>query len=158
MRSPTRAMFVNEDKMRRHWWRRSRSVRRDGTSIRCGQFHLGTMPFHQHQIRISAWTQNYTESVKIQDHLGMAVRQAVIVAVAAARVFAPRFIAHAAASPGAEQQKPVVNTDVQDEDFDSYWTESPLYQRAQALMKESPLIDTHVDLPQIIRSLGEISH
>lgn len=87
----------------------------------------------------------------------MALRQAVIVAAAAASVFAPRFIAYAAASLGVEDQKPVFNTDVQDEDFDSYWTESPLYERAQALMKESPLIDTHIDLPQIIRSLGELS-
>ncbi|KAG8162348.1 hypothetical protein KVR01_008113 [Diaporthe batatas] len=83
----------------------------------------------------------------------MALRQAVIVAVAAAGVFAPRFVACAAATPGVEEQKPVFNTDAQDEEFDAYWTDSPLYKRAQALMKESPLIDTHIDLPQIIRSL-----
>jgi hypothetical protein len=30
-----------------------------------------------------------------------------------------------------------------------------LYSRATKLMSESPLIDTHVDLPQIIRGLGK---
>lgn len=85
----------------------------------------------------------------------MSLRRGTIVAVAAVSVFTARFIpVHAAASPDAEEQKPVINTDAQDGDFDSYWTESPLYKRAETLMKDSPLIDTHIDLPQIIRSLG----
>lgn len=32
--------------------------------------------------------------------------------------------------------------------------QSPFYEQAIATMEKSPLIDTHVDLPQIIRSLG----
>jgi membrane dipeptidase len=33
----------------------------------------------------------------------------------------------------------------------------PLYTHAIKLMSESPLIDTHVDLPQIIRGLGKLN-
>lgn len=32
--------------------------------------------------------------------------------------------------------------------------EDVYYARAVQLMEETPLVDTHVDLPQIIRSLG----
>lgn len=84
----------------------------------------------------------------------MALRRTVIAAVTAVSVFTTRFIVHAAASPNVGEQKPVVNTDAQDDDFDSYWTKSSFYSHALTLMKESPLIDTHIDLPQIIRSLG----
>lgn len=42
------------------------------------------------------------------------------------------------------QQEPLGVADVVD----------PFYERAVDLMKAVPLIDTHVDLPQIIRSLG----
>lgn len=80
----------------------------------------------------------------------MALRQTVVLAVAAASVFGC-----AAASPRVEEQQPIFNSEPQDGEDDSYWTKSPLYQRAEMLMKESPLIDTHIDLPQIIRSLGE---
>jgi hypothetical protein len=79
----------------------------------------------------------------------MSLRHTAIAAVAAVSIFT-----HAAASAGVEEQKPVINTDPQDGDFDSYWTDSRFYTRAETLMKESPLIDTHIDLPQIVRSLG----
>lgn len=88
----------------------------------------------------------------------MALRRTVVIAVAAVSVFTTRFIGYAAASPRAEEQQPIFNSERQDGEDDSYWTKSPLYQRAETLMKESPLIDTHIDLPQIIRSLGENFH
>ena len=31
----------------------------------------------------------------------------------------------------------------------------PYYARAIELMRKTPLLDTHIDLPQIIRSLGK---
>lgn len=65
---------------------------------------------------------------------------------------------YAYGSPRVEEQAPIFNSDSQDVEDDSYWTSSPFYQRANSLMKESPLIDTHIDLPQIIRSLGERFH
>lgn len=85
----------------------------------------------------------------------MALQRTVVLAVAAVSVFTTRFIGYAAASPRVEEQQPIFNPEPQDGEDDSYWTKSPLYQRAETLMKESPLIDTHIDLPQIIRSLGE---
>lgn len=88
----------------------------------------------------------------------MALRRTVVLAVATVSVFATRFIGYAAASPRVEEQQPIFNSEPQDGEDDSYWTKSPLYQRAEKLMKESPLIDTHIDLPQIIRSLGKNSH
>lgn len=54
------------------------------------------------------------------------------------------------ASPGFEEQQRVV----EDTFDDAIWKSSPLYERALSLMQESPLIDTHIDLPQVIRSLG----
>lgn len=88
----------------------------------------------------------------------MALRRTVVIAVAAVSVFTTRFLGYAAASPRAEEQQPIFNSELQDGEDDSYWTKSPLHQRAEKLMKESPLIDTHIDLPQIIRSLGENFH
>lgn len=61
--------------------------------------------------------------------------------------------ADVAASPHGEEQKPIADPAVDAFD-DTVWTSSPLYERAISLMKESPLIDTHIDLPQVIRSLG----
>lgn len=81
-----------------------------------------------------------------------------LAAVAAVSVFITTFISCADASPGVEEQKPVFDSESQDVEDDSYWTKSSLYERAESLMKESPLIDTHIDLPQIIRSLGEHTH
>lgn len=65
----------------------------------------------------------------------------------------------AMAHPQAEEQKPIADP-LSDAFNDSIWTTSPLYERAISLMKESPLIDTHIDLPQVLRSLGEyaVSH
>lgn len=85
----------------------------------------------------------------------MPLQRTVLVAVAALSVFTTRFNGYAAASPAVEEQKPVFSSESQGVEDDSYWTQSPLYGRAETLMKESPLIDTHIDLPQIIRSLGE---
>lgn len=85
----------------------------------------------------------------------MALRRSVVLAVAAVSVFTTRIIGFAAASPRVEEQQPILNSEPQDGEDESYWTKSSLYQRAETLMKESPLIDTHIDLPQIIRSLGE---
>lgn len=59
-----------------------------------------------------------------------------------------------AASPRGEEQQPIADP-AADAFDDSIWTSSPLYERAISLMKESPLIDTHIDLPQVIRSLGK---
>lgn len=81
-----------------------------------------------------------------------------LAAVAAVSVFITTFISCADASPGVEEQKPVFDSESQHVEDDSYWTKSSLYQRAELLMKESPLIDTHIDLPQIIRSLGKHFH
>lgn len=83
----------------------------------------------------------------------MALRRTAVIAVAAVGVFTTRLVGYAAASPRVEEQQPIFNSEPQDGEDDSYWTKSPLYQRAETLMKESPLIDTHIDLPQIIRSL-----
>lgn len=58
------------------------------------------------------------------------------------------------ADPDVEEQKPVADP-LADAFDDSVWTSSPLYERAVSLMKESPLVDTHIDLPQVIRSLGQ---
>lgn len=88
--------------------------------------------------------------------LGMGFRK-VFAAVATASIFTTKFNG-AAASPRIEEQNPLVSPESQDVQDDSYWTKSPLYQRAESLMKESPLIDTHIDLPQIIRSLGRYIH
>lgn len=57
------------------------------------------------------------------------------------------------ADSNIEEQKPIADPAVDAFD-DSVWTSSPLYEHAIFLMKESPLIDTHIDLPQVIRSLG----
>lgn len=81
-----------------------------------------------------------------------------LAAVAAVSIFNTIFISCAGASPGVEEQKPVFDSEPHDVEDDSYWTKSSLYKRAESLMKESPLIDTHIDLPQIIRSLGEHIH
>lgn len=59
-----------------------------------------------------------------------------------------------AASPRGEEQQPIADP-AADAFDDTIWTSSPLYERAISLMKESPLIDTHIDLPQVIRSLGK---
>lgn len=59
------------------------------------------------------------------------------------------------ADASVEEQQPIADPAVDAFD-DSVWTSSPLYERAIALMKESPLIDTHIDLPQVIRSLGTL--
>lgn len=88
----------------------------------------------------------------------MPSQRTLLVAVAAASVLIARSNGYAAASPGVEEQQPIFNSESQDVEDDSYWTQSPLYQRAETLMKASPLIDTHIDLPQIIRSLGEHIH
>lgn len=61
-----------------------------------------------------------------------------------------------AASPSGEEQQPIADP-AADAFDDTIWTSSPLYERAISLMKESPLIDTHIDLPQVIRSLGKPS-
>lgn len=61
-----------------------------------------------------------------------------------------------AASPHVEEQKPIADPEADAFD-DTIWTSSPLYERAVSLMKESPLIDTHIDLPQVIRSLGKLA-
>lgn len=87
---------------------------------------------------------------------GMGFRK-IFAAVATVSIFTTRFNG-AAASPRVEEQNPIVNSEFQEVQDDSYWTRSPLYQRAESLMKESPLIDTHIDLPQIIRSLGRHIH
>lgn len=58
------------------------------------------------------------------------------------------------ADPDVEEQKPIADPSADAFD-DSVWTSSPLYERAVSLMKESPLVDTHIDLPQVIRSLGQ---
>lgn len=81
-----------------------------------------------------------------------------LAAVAAVSVFITTFVSCADASPGVEEQKPVFDSESQDVEDDSHWTKSSLYERAESLMKESPLIDTHIDLPQIIRSLGKHFH
>lgn len=57
------------------------------------------------------------------------------------------------ADSNVEEQKPIADPAVDAFD-DLVWTSSPLYERAISLMKESPLVDTHIDLPQVIRSLG----
>ncbi|KAF3763072.1 hypothetical protein M406DRAFT_262015 [Cryphonectria parasitica EP155] len=57
-----------------------------------------------------------------------------------------------AASFQNEEQKPIADPLAEEFD-DSFWTSSPFYEHALSLMKESPLIDTHIDLPQVIRSL-----
>lgn len=58
------------------------------------------------------------------------------------------------ASPQVEEQKPIADPTA--ESFnDTVWTSSPFYHHAISLMRESPLIDTHIDLPQVIRSLGQ---
>lgn len=57
-------------------------------------------------------------------------------------------------SPAEEQLQKPMSDPSSDEFDDSIWTTSPLYERAISLMKESPLIDTHIDLPQVLRSLG----
>lgn len=85
----------------------------------------------------------------------MTLGRRILGTVAAVSVFTTRFNSHAAASPRVEEQKPIIDSEPQDVEYDSYWTRSPLYERAESLLKESPLIDTHIDLPQIIRSLGE---
>lgn len=77
----------------------------------------------------------------------------IFAAVATVSIFTTGFNG-AAASPRVEEQNPIVNSESKAVEDGSYWTRSPLYQRAESLMKESPLIDTHIDLPQIIRSLG----
>lgn len=59
-----------------------------------------------------------------------------------------------AAGPRGEEQQPIADP-AADAFDDTIWTSSPLYERAISLMKESPLIDTHIDLPQVIRSLGK---
>lgn len=59
-----------------------------------------------------------------------------------------------AASPRVEEQTPMANPALEAVN-DTIWTSSPLYERALSLMKQSPLIDTHIDLPQVIRSLGK---
>lgn len=87
--------------------------------------------------------------------VGMGFRK-VFATVATVSIFT-RF-SGAAANPRVEEQIPIVSSESQDVEDDSYWTRSPLYQRAESLMKESPLIDTHIDLPQIIRSLGRRIH
>lgn len=63
----------------------------------------------------------------------------------------------ASAESQVEEQHPIADPAAGAFD-DSAWTSSPLYARAIALMKESPLIDTHIDLPQVIRSLGTHTH
>lgn len=78
-------------------------------------------------------------------------------ALGALGVLLPDSRLQALASPHVEEQKLIVDPVSQDSD-DSIWTSSPLYEHALALMKESPLIDTHIDLPQVIRSLGEFPH
>lgn len=88
----------------------------------------------------------------------MPSQRTLLVAVAAASVLIATSNGYAAASPGVEEQQPIFNSEPQDVEDDSYWTQSPLYQRAETLMKASPLVDTHIDLPQIIRSLGEHIH
>lgn len=70
--------------------------------------------------------------------------------------FTPGTILQAVAAPHVEEQKPIADPTA-DAFNDSIWTSSPLYERAISLMKESPLIDTHIDLPQVIRSLGTLS-
>lgn len=70
--------------------------------------------------------------------------------------FAPGTPLLAAAAPQVEEQKPIADPTA-DAFNDSIWTSSPLYERAISLMEESPLIDTHIDLPQVIRSLGTLS-
>lgn len=80
----------------------------------------------------------------------MALQRSLVLAVAALSIFTAT-----TASPRAEEQLAIFDSESKDGDDDSYWTRSPLYERAKILMKESPLIDTHIDLPQIVRSLGE---
>lgn len=74
-------------------------------------------------------------------------------ALMALSVLMPDSRFRAMAHPQAEEQKPISDPTA-DEFDDSIWTTSPLYERAISLMKESPLIDTHIDLPQVLRSLG----
>lgn len=69
--------------------------------------------------------------------------------------FTPGMVLQAVAAPHVEEQKPIADPTA-DAFNDSIWTSSPLYERAISLMKESPLIDTHIDLPQVIRSLGTL--
>lgn len=75
-------------------------------------------------------------------------------ALTALSVILPDSPFQAVADSEAEEQKPIADPLV-DELDDSIWTSSPLYERAVRLMKESPLIDTHIDLPQVLRSLGK---
>lgn len=65
-------------------------------------------------------------------------------------------IPHIGAAASGEEQQPIADP-AADAFDDTIWTSSPLYERAISLMKESPLIDTHIDLPQVIRSLGKPS-
>lgn len=71
-------------------------------------------------------------------------------------VLMSRSIVQVSADTNVEEQKPIADPAVDAFD-DSVWTSSPLYEHALSLMKESPLIDTHIDLPQVIRSLGKSS-
>lgn len=65
-------------------------------------------------------------------------------------------IVHAADPANIEEQKPIADPLADNASFDdSVWTSSPFYERAISLMKESPLVDTHIDLPQVLQSLGE---
>lgn len=65
-------------------------------------------------------------------------------------------IVRAAGPADVEEQKPIADPLADDASFDdSVWTSSPFYERAISLMKESPLVDTHIDLPQVLQSLGE---
>lgn len=77
--------------------------------------------------------------------------------LAAISVLVSGSTSQAAAASHVEEQKPMADPDPEAFD-DSIWTASPLYERALSLMKESPLIDTHIDLPQVIRSLGALVH
>lgn len=76
-------------------------------------------------------------------------------AVGALGVLLPDSGFQALASPHVEEQKPMADP-VSEDEYDSIWASSPLYEKALGLMKESPLIDTHIDLPQVIRSLGKL--
>lgn len=62
-------------------------------------------------------------------------------------------VPHVSADANVEEQKPIADP-AADAFDDSVWTSSPLYEHAISLMKESPLIDTHIDLPQVLQSLG----
>lgn len=73
--------------------------------------------------------------------------------LAAITVLSANSITRVNASTLAEEQQPIADPATEALN-DTQWTLSPFYEHALGLMKESPLIDTHIDLPQVIRSLG----